>query len=103
MKLPWRRRHRVRVDVDPVQLIALRFLLRFGPALPDTLFAEVFETRATPREMFDAAIASLVAAGLAEHRFDPADATTALVLTPLGQRLKGKLPAESCSTIAVYL
>jgi hypothetical protein len=103
MRLPWRRQPRVRVDVDPVQLIALHFLLRFGSALPDTLFAEVFETRATPREMFDAAMAALVANGLAEYRFDPADATTALVLTALGQRLKGKLPAESRSTLALYL
>jgi hypothetical protein len=91
------------VDVDPVQLVVLHHVLRFGPAAIDALFQEVEGTKPVPRETFDGAIATLVADDVAVYRFRPEDGTTLLALTPLGMKLRGKLPPTSRSRLAIYV
>jgi hypothetical protein len=99
----FRRRPPIEVNVDPVQLVALHFLLRFGSAPLDPLYNEVSSTRPVDREVFTAAMADLAAQDVLDYRFDPASGTTSLVITPLGDRLRGRLPATSKSRIAYYL
>jgi len=77
------------VDIDPVQLIVVHHLLRFGASPMETLYREVEGVRTLPREMFDAAMASLVADDVADYRFRPEDGVTLLALTELGMRLRG--------------
>jgi hypothetical protein len=99
----FRRKPRQAVVIDPVQAIALEFLFRFERASHDDLFAEVENERPVPREVFTAAIADAAAQGLVDYRLDPEASSTTLVLTPLGGRLRGRLPANVQSRVSVYL
>jgi hypothetical protein len=103
MRWPWRRRERRTVDIDPVQLIVVHHLLRFGASPIEALYREVEGVRSLPREMFDVAMALLVADDVADYRFRPEDGTTLLALTELGMRLRGKLPKEARSRLAIYV
>jgi hypothetical protein len=99
----FRRRPRVEVNVDPVQLAALHFLLRFGPSAIDSVYDEVRTARPVEREVFTAAMADLAAQDVVDYRFQPEDGQTLLALTPLGHRLKNHLPQTSTSRIALYV
>lgn len=105
MRIPrfWERRQKRVVSIDPVQLDAVHFLLRFDAAKMDDLYEEVSSDRTLPREMFDTAMADAVAQDIMDYRFDPDSGTTSLVLTDLGRGLRGKVPETSRSRLNVYL
>jgi hypothetical protein len=92
------------VDVDPVQLVVIQFLIRFQAGPLDDLFREVSNVRPdVPREMFDTAMADAVAQDILDYRFDADTGKTLMVLTATGRRLKGRLPATTRSRLRVYL
>ncbi len=105
MRLPWpfRKREQRTVTVDPVQIAALHFLLRFGAATQDTLYQEIRGIHGINEEMFTTAMADLVAQDIADYRYNPENGETALVLTSLGLRLRRRLPEHSRSRLAIYL
>ncbi len=101
MKLPWMR-ERVRVDLDPVQVTIVLFLLRFGTAPSSKLFGEVTVSHGCDEADFRAAITSLAEKELVDVR--PQDfAETWFALSKLGKRLKGKLPVGVRTGLAVYI
>lgn len=100
---PFRRREPVRVDIDPVQLVVVNFLLRYKAAPQDTIHDEVHGTLGTQREPFVLALAGLASQGLIEPRYQPESGETWFVLSPLGRRLRGKVPRSSRSALAVFL
>lgn len=99
----FRRRPRVQIDIDPVQLASLNFLLRFQSAPIEEVWREVNGARPVDREGFSAAIAGIAAQDLVDYRFQIGTGETLLALTALGARLKGRLPASSGSRLAIYL
>src|SRR5687767_9551234 len=99
---PFRRRDRVRVDIDPAQLIVVHFLLRFRAAPQDRLYEEVRTTSGLDHGTFMLSLAELASKGLIEPRFQPEDGETWFVLSDLGRRLRGKLPKSSRSALAIY-
>jgi hypothetical protein len=104
MRLPrWPRRPRVTVNLDPVQLIVVNALLRKGPAPLSVLWAEVEMARPLPREMFNTAMADLVRQEVAVAGAMVEGGAPVLSLTPLGRRLRGKVPRESRAALAIYL
>ncbi len=104
MRLPWPRRHpRRTVDIDPVQLQVLHALLRRGPLPLHVLYDEATLERALPRDMFDSAMADLIRQEVAAAGFIEETGAPVLLLTPLGRKLKRKLPGESRAALRVYL
>lgn len=95
-------RERVRVDLDPAQLVMVRFLLRYKAVPESKLFAEVTGTVGLDRGAFLVALGELASRGVIDPRFQPDDGETWFVLTKLGTRLRGKIPRESRSGLAVY-
>lgn len=93
----------MQVDLDPVQVAIIVFLLRHGPA-PDTkLFEEAAGGVYAGRPDFLGAISSLVDRGIIEPRLQPEEVSTWFVLGPLGNRLRGKIPAGVRAGVTIYL
>ena len=104
MRFPWRAaKDRHTVNLDPVQLLVVHALLRRGPAPLSVLWSEAEVANSLPREMFDSAMADLVRQEVAAAGFLEENGAPVLLLTPLGKRLKGKIPLESRSAMAIYL
>jgi hypothetical protein len=91
------------VDIDPAQLVAIRFLLRYKAAPRGKLYDEVSGTLGLDEETFMMSLADLASKGVLEPRFQPDESETWFVLTPLGKRLRGKLPQSSRSSLAIYV
>ncbi len=96
-------RERTRLDIDPAQLVAIRFLLRYKAAPEHKLYDEVTGTVGLDHATFLLSLADLGSKGVLEPRFQPDDGETWFVLTPLGKRLRGKIPRESRSSLAIYV
>lgn len=96
-------RERTRVDIDPAQLVAIRFLLRYKAAPQGKLYQEVSGTLGLDEGTFLLSLADLASKGVLEPRFQPDDAETWFVLTPLGKRLRGKIPRTTRSSLAIYV
>lgn len=100
MRLPWQR-ERFRIDLDPIQVTLMRFLLRFGPAPAAKLFDEVTVTHGAEVADFRSALAGLVEKELIESK-PQQDAEPWFELTALGKRLRGKVPNVRTG-LAVYV
>ena len=101
--MPWLRRKRIQVDLDPLQVAIVVFLLQHGAAPERTLFGDVAAGMYASRSDFLGAVASLVERGILEPRLQPEDGSAWFVLGPLGKRLKGKIPSGVRSGVAVYV
>lgn len=99
--LRWFRRQRTAVELDPLQIALVQFVLRHGPAPDQKLFEDVALDVYAGQAEFVAAIASLVERGIFEPRLQPDDGTW-FVLGPLGKRLRGKIPSVR-SGVTVYV
>jgi len=96
-------RQRTRVDIDPAQLVAIRFLLRYKAAPESKLYDEVTGTIGLDRATVLLSLADLASKGVLEPRFQPDQSETWFVLTPLGKRLRGKIPRSTRSSLAIYV
>ncbi|MEX0781928.1 MAG: hypothetical protein WD557_04705 [Dehalococcoidia bacterium] len=96
-------RERVRVDLEPAQLVIIHFLLRYKAAPEGKLHEEVLATNGLDRGAFLLSLGDLASKGVVDPRFQPDDGETWFVLTKLGKRLRGKIPRESRSGLAIYL
>ncbi len=100
----WFRRKQPReVNIDPVQLAVLHFILKKGPTPLSVLFAEVERGRILPRSMFETSMADLVEQGVATAGTLEETGEPVLIAAPLGKRLKSKLPRTSTSRITFYV
>ena len=100
---PFPRRERVRVDLDPSQLVTVHFLLRYKAAPENKIYDEVAATTWIDRGDFLRLLVDLVSRGIVEPHPQPETQETWFVLTDLGKRLRGKIPRESKAAIAVYV
>lgn len=100
MKWPWQR-ERVRIDLDPIQVTLMRFLLRFGPAPAAKLFDEVTVTHGAEMADFRSALAGLVEKELLDSK-PQQDAEPWFTLTSRGKKLRGKVPNVRTG-LAVYI
>jgi hypothetical protein len=93
------------VELDPVQQLALRFLLNFGEQTRDAIRTEVMATRAVSDDEVDLALAGLVDAGLADSTIRLEGDTSQTFLTPTkkASTLKGHLPQEPTTVTEFYL
>jgi hypothetical protein len=91
------------VDIDPAQLVAIRFLLRYKAAPESKLYDEVTGTIGLDRATVLLSLADLASKGVLEPRFQPDQSETWFVLTPLGKRLRGKIPRSTRSSLAIYV
>jgi hypothetical protein len=96
-------RERVRVDLEPAQLAMVHFLFRYKAAPESKLFEEVNATSGLDRGAFLMSLGDLAAKGVLEPKPQPDESETWFVLTKLGKRLRGKIPRESRSSLAVYV
>ena len=94
---------RVRIDLEPGQVVIVRFLLRYKAAPESKLFDEVHGTIGLDQVSFLVALGDLASREVIEPRFQPDESETWFVLSKLGKRLRGKLPPESRSSLAVYV
>ncbi len=96
-------RERVRVDLEPSQLVIVRFLLRYKAAPESKLFDEVAGTIGLDQASFLISLGDLASRGVVDPRFQPDESETWFVLSKLGKRLRGKIPASTRSSLAVYV
>ena len=100
-----RAKPRESVDLDPVQQLALRFLLNFGGQTRDEIRTEVTATRAAGEDEIDEALAGLVDAGLADSTIRLEGDTSQTFFTPTRKaaKLKAHLPQEPTTVTEFYL
>lgn len=103
MKLRWRRPPRRQISLDPVQVAVVRFLLRFKAAPLARIEAEVANDWAVSSADFARAIGGLVEQEVVTQAFGAEDLKPFAAITPLGRRLRGRLPRETRSSVTVYL
>ncbi|MGI8926365.1 MAG: hypothetical protein ACR2HN_06930 [Tepidiformaceae bacterium] len=99
----WQRPPRQAVMLDPVQAVAVRFLLRHRAAPVDVIVAEGRATLFADRESVEGALRGLAAQGVIAFGYGAEDLEPFVSITPLGRRLRGKLPRDTRSALAVYV
>lgn len=97
------RRERVAIELDPVQVAAMRYLLKVKAAPLGMIYEHVFATHFIDLETFAFAMAETAASGLTIYGTQPGTGTTFIALAPLGKKLRGKLPYGRDSALTVYL
>ncbi len=97
------RRERVAIELDPVQVAAMRYLLKVKAAPLGKIYEHVFATHFVDLETFALAMAETAASGLTIYGTQPGTRTTFIALAPLGKKLRGKLPYGRDSAMTVYL
>jgi len=110
LKAFWRRlvpraKPRESVELDPVQQLALRFLLNFGEQTRDEIRTEVTATRAASEDDIAEALARLVGAGLADStiRLEGDASQTFFTPTQRAAKLRAHLPQEPTTVTEFYL
>jgi hypothetical protein len=93
----------VRVDLEPAQVTAVIFLLRFGRSTDETVLREIAATHDLGRDRCETALSELATTGVIAIAYDGEAGSEWVWLTPLGKRLKGKLVPGLRVGIAVYV
>ncbi|HEX6030154.1 MAG TPA: hypothetical protein VFY90_01905 [Tepidiformaceae bacterium] len=96
-------RERVRVDLDPSQIVAVQFLFRYKAAPEDKIYDQVAATTYLDHTTFLVSLGDLVNKGILEPHAQEDPTQTWFVLTKLGKRLRGKIPPDSRSAVAIYV
>ena len=100
-----RRKPRESVDLNPVEQLAMRYLLSFGAGTMERVYREVSATRVAGHAEVGEALARLVSEGLAESRFRFEGGRSEAVFFPSkkGTKLRGRIPLEPRGVIEFYL
>jgi len=110
LKAVWERvrpegKPRESVNLNPVEQLALRYLLHFGAGTIESVSTEVSATRAVGYTEVGEALARLVSEGLAESRFRLEGGRSETLFCPSkkGAKLRGRIPLEPNSVFQFYL
>lgn len=100
-----RRKPRRSVDLNPVEQLAMRYLLNFGAGTMESVYKEVSATRVADHREVGEALARLVSEGLAESRFrlEGGPSETLFFRSKKGAKLRGRIPLEPHGVLAFYL
>jgi hypothetical protein len=93
------------VVLNPVEQLALRFLLSFGPSTRESVYAEVNSTRPANASDVDDALGRLESLELVESRLSIEDdqSETFFSASNKGNRLKGHIPLEPQTVTEFYI
>jgi len=93
------------VDLHPVEQIALRYLLHFGPHSADDIRQEVSSTRSLIEDEFEDSLAHLVEAGLVEAvpGTGPNEPAITYSATKKSAILKDRIPQDPRGVTEFYL
>jgi hypothetical protein len=99
------RKPREVVSLDPVEQLAIRALIEYGPRTKESIAIEVNSTRPVTDADIDEALARLVSQGLADSRLQPSDeqSHTLFFSSNKARRLKGHIPIEPRTVTDFYL
>ncbi|MFN0096748.1 MAG: hypothetical protein ACKVVT_18475 [Dehalococcoidia bacterium] len=99
----FKRRTPVRVDLEPAQVTAVLFLLRFGRSTDESVLHEMEASHNLDRARYEVALSELATKGVVGIAYDGEAGLDWVWLTPLGKRLKGKLKPGLRVGLAVYV
>ena len=93
------------VTLDPVEQLAIRFLIEFGPQTREAVHTEVNSTRSASELDVGEALARLVSQELADSRLqiEGAQSRTFFFATNKAAKLKGHIPIEPQTVTDFYL
>jgi hypothetical protein len=99
------RKPRESVTLNPVEQLALRFLLSFGPSMRDSVYTEVNSNRPVDGSDRDEALGRLESLELVESRLRIEDdqSETLFSASNKGARLKGHIPLEPQTVTEFYI
>jgi len=104
VRLPFfHHRERMSVDLDPIQVAAMRHLLKVKAIPLGKLYQRVSEDHFVELETFAVAMAETAAKGLTIYGTQQKTNATFIALAPLGKKLRGKLPYDRDTALTVYL
>jgi predicted transcriptional regulator len=100
-------RPRQSVELNPVEQIAVRYLLQFGPRSVAAVRQDVTATRVEVGAEVDEAVAHLLEAGLIERSApdedEPAGSDLLYAATPKAAVLRGRIPDDPRTVTEFYL
>lgn len=96
-------REHMSVDLDPIQVAAMRHLLKVKAIPLGKLYQRVSEDHYVDLETFAVAMAETAAKGLTIYGTQQKTNATFIALAPLGKKLRGKLPYDRDTALTVYL
>jgi hypothetical protein len=99
------RKPRESVALNPVEQLALRFLLGFGPSTRESVYTEVNSIRPADASGVDEALGRLESLNLVESRLSIEDDKSETLFFPSnkGTRLKGHIPPEPQTVTEFYI
>jgi hypothetical protein len=85
-----------RVELKPLEQVALSYLLRFGSASTSGIQAELDARSSVLAPDANDVMTALIVQGLVQARIEPQEGRSSTIFVPSakGQRLKGILPSE---------
>jgi DNA-binding MarR family transcriptional regulator len=100
-----RRQGRESVTLGPVEQLAIRYLMEFGPRNREGVLLEVRGHRSVSDEDVDGALTQLVDQGMAESRlqFEGDETQPVYSATARAQRIKKHIPQEPKTVMDFYL
>ncbi len=101
---PWRK-PRESVDLNPIEQLAMRYLLHFDTGTAEGVYKEVSATRVAGQTEVDEALVRLVSIGLAETRFrlEGDQSETVFFPSKKSAKLRGLIPLEPRGVLGFYL
>ena len=99
------RKDREAITLDPVEQLAIRYLIEFGPRTSESVHTEVNSTRPVSDAAVAEALARLVSQGLADSdiQLEGDQSQTLFSASNKATKLKGHIPLEPQTVTDFYL